>query len=253
MDSAKISSTAIANKIENNPFSARPIYGNFSLLLLGVIFITMLPHYFKLYSAPANVPVAFVVHGIVYFAWFVLFAVQSNLIALKKSATHKKLGYFSLILLAALIISGMQILYGAMSSYDPNWDAGFLYSRINLIWGVLHTFISFIILCGLGLLYRKQMHLHKRFMLMAALTMIPASVTRIAFLGIIPIDGTLLTLLTTYILWLTPVVMDRLIFKAVHPVFKWGVPVYIVTQIICIGFMPSTGIGRAIAFPFALQ
>ncbi|AQT61700.1 hypothetical protein [Cellvibrio sp. PSBB023] len=104
MDSAKISSTAIANKIENNPFSARPIYGNFSLLLLGVIFITMLPHYFKLYSAPANVPVAFVVHGIVYFAWFVLFAVQSNLIALKKSAIHKKLGYFSLILLAALII-----------------------------------------------------------------------------------------------------------------------------------------------------
>lgn len=250
MDSLQAPSLANRNKTEKNLFTAQPIYGKFSLLLLGVIFITMLPHYFKLYSAPANVPVAFVVHGAVYFAWFVLFAVQSNLVVLKKSALHKKLGYFSLILLAALIISGMQILYGAMSGFDPNWDAGFLYSRMSLIWGVLHTFVCFIILCGLGVFYRKQLHLHKRFMLMAALTMIPASITRIAFLGIIPIDGTLLTLLTTYILWLTPVVMDRLIFKAVHPVFKWGVPIYFVTQIICIGFIPSTGLGRVIAFPF---
>jgi len=87
-------------------------------------------------------------------------------------------------------------------------------------------------------------------MLMAALTMIPASITRIAFLGIIPINGTVLTLLTAYILWLTLLVIDRLIFKAVHPVFKRGVPIYLVTQIICIGFMPSAGLGRVIAYPF---
>lgn len=250
MDSLLAASASNHNKPEKNLFTAQPLYGKFSLLLLVIIFITMLPHYFKLAAAPANVPTSYVVHGAVYLAWFVLFAIQSNLVVLKKTAVHKQLGYCSLILLAALIISGLQILYAAMSAYDPNWDAGFLYSRMSLIWGVLHTFVCFIILCGLGLFYRKQLHLHKRFMLMAALTMIPASITRIAFLGIIPINGTVLTLLTTYILWLTPLVMDRLIFKAVHPVFKWGVPIYLVTQIICIGFMPSTGLGRAIAFPF---
>ncbi len=250
MDSLLAASSSNPNKAKKNPFTAQPIYGNFSLLLLVVIFITMLPHYFKLSTAPANVPTSFVVHGVVYLAWFVVFAIQSNLVVLKKTAVHKQLGYCSLVLLAALIISGSQILYGAMSAYNPNWDAGFLYSRISLIWGVLHTFIAFIILCSLGFFYRKQLHLHKRFMLMATLTMIPASITRIAFIGVIPIDGTLLTLLTTYILWLTPVVIDRLRFNAVHSVFKWGVPIYLVTQIFCIGFMPTTGLGRAIAFPF---
>ena len=250
MESVRASPPTHLNKIDHHPFTAQPIYGKFSLLLLVIIFITMLPHYFKLYAAPESVPIAFVVHGALYLAWFVVFAIQSNLVVLKKTAAHKKMGYFSLILLAALIISGMQILYGAMSGYDPNWNAGFLHSRISLIWGVLHTFVFFIILCGFGLLYRTQLHLHKRLMLMAALTMIPASITRIAFLGIIPINGTLLTLLTTYILWLTPVVIDRLQFKAVHPVFKWCIPNYVVTQIICIGVIPTTGIGRAIAFPF---
>lgn len=250
MDSLLAASTSNHPNTTKNPFTAQPIYGFFSLLLLVVIFITMLPHYFKLANDPANVPISYVVHGVVYLAWFVVFAIQSNLVVLKKTAIHKRLGYCSLVLLAALIISGLQILYSAMSAYDPNWDAGYLYARINLIWGVLHTFVCFIILCGLGLFYRKQLHLHKRFMLMAALTMIPASITRIAFLGIIPINGTVLTLLTTYILWLTPLVIDRLKFNAVHPVFKWGVPIYFVTQLFCIGFMPTTGLGRAIAFPF---
>src|SRR5688572_16346684 len=251
MDSAQTPPASQTGKsAPNKQLTPLPIYGKFSLILLVVIFITLLPHYFKIYSPSDNVPVAFIVHGFLYLAWFLLFAVQSNLVVLKKTEAHKKLGYLSLILLVGLILSGAQMLYGAMSGYDPNWDVGYLRSRTSLIWGVLHTFIFFIIFCGFGFLYRKKMHVHKRLMLMAALTMIPASITRIAFIGVIPIDGTLLTLLTTYVLWLTPIVMDRLIFKAVHPVFKWSVPIYVVTQIICIGFMPATELGRAIAFPF---
>ena len=94
MDSAQNPPASKTGKsAPNKQFTPLPIFGKFSLILLVVIFITLLPHYFKIYSPSDNVPVAFVVHGFLYLAWFLLFAVQSNLVVLKKTDVHKKLGY----------------------------------------------------------------------------------------------------------------------------------------------------------------
>lgn len=76
MDSAQTPpASKISKSASNKQFTPLPIYGKFSLVLLAVIFITLLPHYFKIYSASDNVPVAFIVHGFLYLAWFLLFAV----------------------------------------------------------------------------------------------------------------------------------------------------------------------------------
>lgn len=231
-------------------FSSQPIYGKFSLVLVVFMFITLLPHYGKIASSTTTVTAQFILHGILYLGWYVLFAVQSRLSSTKNVVLHKKLGFLSLFLVCALTYSGTDMLIGVMQSYDNSWTAGFLRSRTSFVWAILHTLVSFTVFYALGFSFRKKLHCHKRFMLMASLSMVSASVTRIAFLPFVPVDGMIVTLLSTYGFLLVPVVIDRVMFGRVHSVLKWSIPLYIVTQILCIGLLPSIEIGQAIAFPF---
>lgn len=250
MDHTKISRPDnLASSVKTVRFSNQPIYGKFSIVLLGVMFVSILPYYVKVYNTPEIFSVTFVIHSILYLGWYILFAVQSNLVSSGNFAAHKKLGYMSMALFVFLIISGVEMLIGVMQAYDPNWTGGHVHSRASFVWGILHTLISFFIFYIVGVLFRKQLQLHKRFMLLASLSMISASVTRVAFLPFIPIDGMIVTLVATYAFLVAPMIIDRLAFNAIHPVFKWCVPIYIITQIICIGILPATEIGRAIAFP----
>jgi hypothetical protein len=231
-------------------FSSQSIYRIFSLILLVFILVTLLPHYGKISSSTTVVSAQFIVHGILYLGWYILFAVQSHLSSVHNVTLHKKLGYISLLLVSTLIFSGIDMLLGVMQSYDSSWSTGYLVSRTSFVWAILHTTLFFVGFYALGIVFRKNLHLHKRFMLMASLSMISASVTRVAFLPIVPVDGMAVTLLSTYALLLAPVIIDRITFRGVHPVLKWSVPIYVITQIICIGFIPTTKVGQAIAFPF---
>ena len=235
---------------QHSTFSSQPIYGKFSLVLVVFMFITLLPHYGKIASSTTIVTAQFILHGILYLGWYILFAVQSRLSSIHNVRLHKKLGYLSLLLVAALTFSGMDMMINVMQSYDSSWADGFKRSRTSFVLAIMHTLISFTGFYALGVVFRKKLHCHKRFMVLASLSMISASATRIAYLPLIPIDGLLFVLLSTYGFLLVPIIIDRVVFGRVHPVLKWCVPIYIVTQLICIGFLPSTGIGRAIAFPF---
>lgn len=235
--------------VEETAFTREPIYKRFSIFLIGLMLITLLPHYSKLLDETIDVPWRITLHGALYLVWFILFAVQSNL-SNRNTALHKKTGYLSIALVVLLFISGADLLAGIMRGYSPDWNPEFLRSRTTFVWAIAHTLGTFTGFYLLGAMFRKKLHLHKRFMLMASLSMISASVTRVAFLPFIPINGMLLTLGTTYLLLLCPVVIDRLSFGKVHTVFKWAVPLYIVTQILCIGFIPGTYTGQVMAFPF---
>ena len=231
-------------------FTRQPIYGSFSLILIGFMFVTLLPHYGKVLSSDQVVTFQFILHAILYLGWYVLFAVQSRLSLNKNIHLHMTLGYMSIFLFCGLIFSGASMLIDVMKNYDSSWTAEFLRSRTSFVWAISHTLISFASFYILGVVFRKKLHAHKRFMVLASLSMVSASVTRIAFLPMMPIDGTLLTLLSTYVFLLVPVIIDRIVFGRVHPVLKWGVPLYAVTQILFIGLIPSTEIGQLMAFPF---
>ncbi|WP_237060317.1 hypothetical protein [Microbulbifer sediminum] len=230
-------------------FTRQPIYRKFSFILLGVIIVSLLPHYAKIADPAESVSATFIIHAILYLGWYVLFTVQSNLSATGNTALHKKLGYSSLALFALLLFSGIEMLVGVMAGYDSSWDQAYLLYRSTFVWAILHTLLSFAVFYVLGMLYRRRLHTHKRFMLMASLSMISASVTRVAYLPVVPVDGMAVTLLSTYALLVTPMIMDRIIFNGVHPVLKWSVPVYVVTQIAFIAIIPATHWGQTLAFP----
>lgn len=232
------------------PFSFRTAYSRFSLVLLALIAVSLLPHYHALLTKSAAISLALIIHAALYLIWFLLFTVQSSLISSRHTALHMKLGYWSIALFLLLMASGVYMMVGTMRSIDASWNAQQLASRASFVWGILHTLLSFAVFYCLAIGFRFRPQAHKRFMLLAALSMISASVTRVAYLPFIPIDGTALVLLSTYAFLITPMIIDRVQLKRIHPVLKWGVPTYIVTQILCIGFVPTTQWGKALAFPF---
>ncbi len=96
--------------------------------------------------------------------------------------------------------------------------------------------------------YRRNRQTHQRLIVLASLSMIAPSITRIAYVPLIPIDSTAFTLLATYLFLAVPFLIDRRSRGKVHPVIKWGVPGYVVSQILFIGVIPATTWGRTAAF-----
>lgn len=225
-------------------------YAKFSLVLLGVTFITVLPHYYEIWEDTGAVSTQLIWHSVLFLGWYLLFAVQAGLVAGRNVKRHRTLGKLSVILMALLIVSGAMMLLGVMQSFQADWAAEHLYARASFVWAISHTLISFGLFYGLGLWYRGVSAMHKRFMLLASLSMISASVTRIAYLPFVPIDGTAMTLLMTYALLIAPLAIDRVVEGKIHPVLKWGVPAYVATQLFAIAYIPSTVVGREMAFPF---
>lgn len=169
--------------------------------------------------------------------------VSSRLVAL-----HKKLGYASIPFALFLIASGGLMLAGTMQSYQPDWTEQILHSRTSFVWAISHTLVSFTIFYVLAVIYRRKTHVHKRLMLLASLSMMAASITRFAYLPIIPIDGTAFTLLLTFTLLAMPLLFDRVKHGKIYSPIKYGTAVYVITLVIAMGVMPATAIGRALAF-----
>ena len=239
-----------ARSNQESGFNSQPIYGRFSLILIFTMLVTLLPHYGEIVSPTTTVTIEFIVHGILYLGWYILSAIQTRLVSTRNISLHKKLGYLSLLLVCMLTYSGTAMMIGVMQSFDSSWSSAFLLSRTSFVLAILHTLLSFTVFYAIALVYRKNSHAHKRFMILASLSMIAASITRIAYLPFIPVDGFVVVLLVTYGFLIVPVVVDRKVFGVIHPVLKWGIPVYLVSQIVCIGILPSTELGQAIAFPF---
>ncbi len=227
----------------NEPkFSQHPIYKNFSLFLLLFTIVTLIPHYEEVVDADLPVRTSLIIHGALFLGWYILFYVQSLLVSRGSIVVHQRLGMLSLVLGVALLVSGVELLLSVMRSNDL--------SRTSFVWGIVHTTLFFFASFVLALLNRKNSHAHKRLMALASLSMISASVTRVAYLPIVPIDGTAFTLLSTYAVLAVPIIIDRVRFGAIHPVLMWGIPFYIATQIVFVAVLPNTELGRQLAFPF---
>lgn len=235
---AAISSRAPDTGLKWSPFGTW--YAKFAFVLLVVTIITLVPFFDELRSDEMTYSPQLVVHGFVFLAWYALFSVQAGLVSSGRTALHRKLGYSTIPLAVMLFISGALLLIAIMQNYQPE--------RTRFVWAIIHTLSSFTIFYLLAIAYRKRPEVHKRFMLLASLSMMIASITRVAYLPIVPMDGSLFTLLSSYVLIATPLVLDRLENGRIHPALKYGTLAYAVSQIVTMAVIPSTSIGQSLAF-----
>ena len=138
-------------------FSFRSAYSRFSLVLLAIALITLLPHYGKILNPSTAVSTQMIVHGCRVFV-LVYFVHCAILVWLPQGRLHciKNLAIRVLHWQRYASIAGLHLLLDAMRGFDPNWHELYLYSRISLIWGIYHTLASFNPFLCLGGLNQKE-------------------------------------------------------------------------------------------------
>lgn len=115
-------------------------------------------------------------HGVLFSSWIVLMLIQTGLIATKRTRTHMQLGIAGGVLACLMLIVGtVTAIVRAKVIVVPPGSA----SPLQFLTIPLGDMLVFAILVGAAFYFRRQVGTHKRLMLIATITLMPAAVARI--------------------------------------------------------------------------
>ena len=213
---------------------SRYFYVLTGVLALGIVLAGFARTYFlPLASGTFTGRTLLHVHGVTYSLWLVLAIVQPLLVQKRRTGLHRKLGMFGSGLALTMIVVGVAL--------------GITAARLQLLGGThvriarfglilpltdLLLFASCIVL-ALGNL--KNLAAHKRWMVLATLSILPAAFGRIfPLLGITsftPLNA-LMALPLQESLLLLGIGHDLTTRKKVHPVYKWGGAAIVIVHLV---------------------
>jgi uncharacterized membrane protein YozB (DUF420 family) len=197
--------------------SDRAVFLPAALIVSVLVFIGFGPsYYYRPFIAPADSLTVLVhVHGALMTAWFVLFAAQVGLVAAGRRDLHRRIGVvgFFLLPLIFVVLIWTSIVAARLGG---NHMPGPPIPALALVFALLVEFVAF---AGLGLVYRRQVGMHKRLMLLAAICAMDAGVSRLPldFLSSLArVHWASNTLLLLFIIF------DTIRHRRLHPTFLWG-------------------------------
>jgi uncharacterized membrane protein YozB (DUF420 family) len=168
----------------------------------------------------APVEPIFYIHGALFLSWLALLAIQTSLIATGDTAAHRRLGLIGFALAPLMLLMG---LYAAtVAARRPTGFTGVVDPPIHF-YGVLVAWIlAFFVFAGLALLWRGRPQSHKRLMLLAAITLAEAGVTRFPVAPINTAATEIVAFWATAPLLIPLMVWDFATLKRLHPATLWG-------------------------------
>ncbi|HEV2286288.1 MAG TPA: hypothetical protein VGR80_09610 [Steroidobacteraceae bacterium] len=193
---------------------------HFVWLAVGIAAVALLgfgrSYYFKSLSGTRALPLALHVHGLLMSAWLVVFVAQTWLIAVRRTLWHRRLGVAGAVLAAIIIPYGIALTLLGLRREIQAHVLGkmhflLLINAVNLV--------LFGVFVGSGLLLRSRGDVHKRLMLLAAVTLLAPAAARIALLFT---HAPLAQLAAFYLCVATCVLVDALRNRRLHPVLGWG-------------------------------
>jgi hypothetical protein len=206
------------------PFQLRKLSGSFyfwaSAGAAAIVFAGFARTYYlhDLFGRPA-LPSLLHIHGAVMSAWFALLALQSCLIATGRRQLHRTLGWVGVGLAVLIVTLGIFIAVHAAVRDLPKPQLGSIFflgadtAMVLLFGGLLAAAIAL----------RRRSDMHKRLVLLATLSILPAAIGRLPGLGsIVPV------IVATAIAALLCVALDTWRQRRLHPVFGWGAPLVMV-------------------------
>ena len=187
--------------------------------ILSLIFVIagFTPTYFTpLANGTFNAKPVYHVHGVMYLLWIVLIISQPLLIRFRLTHLHKKIGYAGLTLAVGMFVIGIVMAFVstqlALERGDGNKALAFLIVPLSdmVLFG---TFIA------LTLLNLQNPEAHKRLILLATLSILPAAFGRI--IGIYGLSLPLGFILQESILILG-IMYDLFTRRKIHPAYIFG-------------------------------
>jgi hypothetical protein len=207
----------------NRPVRSR-FYMWMAVVAMAVVVFGFGPSF--LHPSGRNAPPSFLslLHGAVFAAWLLLFLAQATLVANGRVATHRRLGLAAVVLAPAMIVVGyVTTITMARRGYDLSGDLNLVSDPLGLLVFPLGDLLSFGILVGAALWYRKRPAVYKRLMLLATVGALMGAPMAHLF-GFVPAlrDTGPLISVPLGALYMSNAVYDKVTQGRIHPVSLWG-------------------------------
>lgn len=168
-----------------------------------------------------EVPAYLLLHGMVLTAWFVGILLQTTLVATRRTDIHRRLGWTGAglgVATFALSLAVTVMFVPRAYALNPNGLLGVA----RILWANLAALLSFAIFLSIAVVRRRQPDVHKRLMLLAAITMVQPAMARIRQMWFPDIDGGPFALVWLSLLVGTMALHDLHMNRRVHTVTLMG-------------------------------
>jgi len=178
-------------------------------------------------------------HGFVLTSWFVLFLVQTRLVAARRIDIHRRLGVAGGVLAALMVVAGLTAAVDSARRgfTPPGGPPPLVFMAIPLA-----DMAIFSTLVAAGIWFRRRADIHKRLMLTSTISLLTPAIARLP--GVL-MAGPLAFFALTDMFVVACLVYDRVTRGRVHPAFWWGGGLLLASQI---GRLAISGTAAWLAF-----
>ena len=171
-----------------------------------------------------------VVHGLILTSWFLAFALQAALVAGRRTALHRALGWAGAAIGLAVIISGgMATPYRMAELAAQGRLEALMPTAAILVWSNTASIVAFATLLGAAIVLRRGPETHKRLMLLASISISQPAFARIFRWPVFKapgLEGVMLAVAASFVMVGVLICYDLLSRKALHPATVAGAAVF---------------------------
>jgi hypothetical protein len=153
-------------------------FSGMAIALFVLVFAGFAPTYYLRSSfGSALLTPSLLVHGFAFTAWMVLLVVQTSLIAAHRTALHRRLGVVGVVLGIVMVVLGAYVAItrtrAGLAAVVPGVPP------LQFLVISMATMVTFPLLLGAAVWFRKNAGIHKRLVLIATLALVMAAVGRL--------------------------------------------------------------------------
>lgn len=174
-------------------------------------------YFLRPYFQTTPLDVEFHLHGLVFSAWVALFVAQTSLVAARRTAWHRKLGWVGACLAVLMVVVALN---AAIHGAHRDIAAGQAQEALAFFTTPVLSMAMFAILVALAVAFRARPETHKRLMLLATISLLDAAAARMPIPGIESNELGYYALTDAFIV--AAILYDFVSRRSVSPVYVYG-------------------------------
>lgn len=205
--------------------SERKFFTGMALAMAATVFTGFAPTYYLVTLNPAPTPPLTPdvhIHSVLNTAWVLLLLLQTGLIAARRADIHRLTGVAGAALAAAILVSGILVAIDSERRVHSAANAGTLADPYVFLIYPIAAIGLFALFVAFGIAARRRPDYHKRWMMLATMSLIGPALARIAMRITTAVPGGFSALMLINLFLAALVIWDLRTRGRLHPVTLWG-------------------------------
>jgi len=181
-------------------------------------------------------------------AWFVLFLAQAMLVAVRRTDVHRKLGFVGAGLGVAVLVTSLMVTAQLVPRLaETRGIDGAVAGAPSIVWANAAALLCFAVFLSSAIALRRRAEVHKRLMLLAAISVVQPAIARISRWTMFDsIENALFSLMVLSVLILPLLVHDFVSRRRIHPVTIVGGGLFLGMRAVAIYGIAASDFGRSV-------